>query len=252
MKTFTINLGDIVQVGMHRIGCGDSCDADFVSKIFGKNKANLIVTDVPYGVAYVENSANTKHKPIANDHLQTDSEFACFTQTWLDTVKPHMKRKNAAYVFCGDKMLFAFHEGMKQAGWKFGQLLHWIKTAAVLGRLDYAPQHETLVYFWFGAHEFVKSKDKSVIIHPKPQKNILHPTSKPIPILRRFIQNSSRVGDLVYDPFAGSGTTALAAEQTKRRSISIELEPEYCQIIVQRLERLTGESAIKLSPKAYE
>jgi len=254
MKKQTINIGDIFAVGQHRIACGDCRDAALVERLLGKDKVSLILTDVPYGVAYVESKAGftkTKidHAPIANDHLQSDKEFALFTHAWLTAVRSHLHRKNAAYVFCSDKMLFAFHEGMVGAGWRFGQMLHWIKTAAVIGRLDYAPQHETMLYFWLGTHEFLKSKDKSVIIHPKPAKNVFHPTEKPIPILRRLILNSSRIGDLVYEPFAGSGTSGIAAEQTKRRCAMIELSPAYCQIIVDRLEKLTGEKAQKLPSK---
>lgn len=256
MKNPTITIGDIFQVGEHRVACGDSRDTTLVQRLLGKNSVSLILTDIPYGVAYVESKAGfvktkTNHVPIANDHLQSDQEFALFTHTWLAAVHPHMSRKNAGYTFCSDKMLFAFHDGMTAAGWRFGQMLHWIKTAAVMARLDYAPQHESIIYFWLGTHEFMKSKDRSVIIHPKPAKNVFHPTEKAIPILRRLILNSSRIGDWVYDPFAGSGTTGIASEHTKRRCAMIELSPDYCQIILSRLEKLTGEKAQKLPTKNH-
>ncbi len=254
MKTRSIAIGDINQIGDHLVMRGDCRDAPLVGNVIGKNRVNLIVSDIPYGVAYVENRQSTgkiKHAPIANDHLQSEDEFSVFTQAWLDAVKPFMAPKNTAYVFCGDRMLFAFRDGLLKSGWKFGQILFWLKTAAVLGRLDYSPQHETLVSFWHGAHNFYKSKDKSIIIHPKPAKNKFHPTEKPIPVLRRFILNSSRIGDLVYDPFAGSGTTALACEMTKRRSISIEVEEQYCRVIIERLEKLTGKKAVLLSSLSH-
>ena len=256
MKKLTVSTGDIFTVGNHRIACGDCRDTEIVQRLLGKDRVSLILTDVPYGVAYVEGKEGfTKsavdHAPIANDHLQSDKEFALFTHAWLTAVRPHLRRKNSSYAFCSDKMLFAFREGMVSAGWKFGQLLHWIKTSAVVGRLDYAPQHETLLYFWHGAHEFMKAKDKSVLIHPKSARNAFHPTEKPVPILRRLILNSSRIGDIIYDPFAGSGTTGLAAEQTKRRSVMIELSPDYCHIIIDRLEKLTGEKAQKIPLKSH-
>ena len=257
MKKQTMSIGDIFQIGEHRVACGDSRDKTIVAKLLGKNRVSLILTDIPYGVAYVESKAGfiktkTTHVPIANDHLQSDSEFALFTHTWLAAVHPHMNRKNAGYTFCSDKMLFAFHDGMTAAGWRFGQMLHWIKTAAVMARLDYAPQHESILYFWLGTHEFMKSKDRSVIIHPKPSKNVFHPTEKPIPILRRLILNSSRIGDLVYDPFAGSGTTGIASEHTKRRCAMVELNPAYCQIILDRLEKITGTKPKKISTTSHE
>ena len=256
MKELPIKLGDIFAVGNHRIACGDSRDPDLVDRLLGKNRIALILTDVPYGVAYVESRAGftkgkSRHAPIANDHLQSDGEFRAFTQSWLQAVRPCLCRKNATYIFCSDKMLFALHDGMEATGWKFGQLLFWLKTAAVIGHLDYAPQHECIAYGWYGVHGFMKSKDKSVIIYPKPQKSVFHPTEKPISILRRLILNSSRTGDIVYDPFAGSGTTGIAAEQTKRSCRMIELEPGYCRIILNRLEKLTGEHPEKLSSLSH-
>lgn len=254
MNTRTINIGDVHRIGDHLVARGDCRERDLLTHVMGDDTINLIVSDSPYGVAYGENkltTGKTRHAPIANDHLQGEDEFSAFTQAWLDAVKPFMAPKNTAYVFCGDRMLFAFRDGLLKSGWKFGQILFWLKTAAVLGHLDYSPQHETLVTFWHGVHVFYKSKDKSVIIHPKPTKNKWHPTEKPIPILRRFILNSSKIGDLVYDPFAGSGTTALACAMTKRRSISIELEESYCRVIIERLEKLTGEKAVLLSPSSH-
>jgi DNA modification methylase len=253
MNNLSFTTGTIARIGNHIVACGDSRDAAFVQSVLGSEQIKLILTDIPYGVAYVEGrkgitSSKIEHEPIANDHLQSDKEFATFTRAWLEAARPLLERKNAAYVFCSDKMMFAFRDGMLEAGFRFGQLIHWIKSSCTMSRLNYAPQHETILYIWHGVHEFMKSKDKSVIVHPKPAKNRFHPSEKPIPILRRIILNSSRIGDLVYDPFAGSGTLALAAEQTKRRSVSIELVPKYCQIIIDRLEKLTGASAVLLSP----
>ena len=250
MPNHSITIGSIVRIAHHIVACGDSRDPILVKATLNGEQIKLILTDVPYGVAYVEGKSQIEHEPIANDHLQSDEEFSAFTKAWLEAARPFLDRKNAAYIFCGDKMLFALRDGMLKAEWKFGQLLIWLKTASVIGRLDYAPQHECIAYGWHGVHEFLKSKDKSVIIHPKPAKNVLHPTCKPIPILRRLILNSTRIKDLVFDPFAGSGTTALAAEQTKRRSISIELMPKYCQVIIDRLEKITSEKAILLSNAA--
>ena len=129
---------------------------------------------------------------------------------------------------------------------KFAQLLVWVKTSSVVGRLDYAPQHELIAYGWFGVHEFLKSKDRSVIVHPRPGKSPMHPTTKPIPLIRRLVLNSTRIGDVVFDGFLGSGTTLLACEQTKRICIGIELDPEYCQTIIDRFKKLTGLSAEKV------
>lgn len=257
MKHITVRSGDILELGRHRLACGDCHDQALVNRLIGKDPIALILTDPPYGVAYVEGKegfTKTKrvHAAIQNDHYQSDDEFRSFTRGWLEAVRPHLERKNAAYIFISDKMLFALRDGMLDAGWRYGQLLLWLKTHAVIGRLDYAVQHECICYGWHGVHEFYKSPDKTVIIHPKPSRSPFHPTTKPIPILRRLILNSSRIGDIVYDPFLGSGSTLLAAEQTQRRCFGVEIEPEYCRVIMERFEKLTDIAPVKLSPTDHD
>jgi DNA modification methylase len=144
-------------------------------------------------------------------------------------------------------MVFALREGMLASGFKLAQLLIWVKSSAVIGRLDYAPAHELIVYGWFGVHEFCHSKDKTVLYYPKPNKNAMHPTTKPIPLIRRLILNSTKIGDIVYDGFLGSGTALLACEQTKRKCVAVEIDPEYCETTIMRFERLTGIKAKQLS-----
>jgi site-specific DNA-methyltransferase (adenine-specific) len=102
------------------------------------------------------------------------------------------------------------------------------------------PQHELIAVGWHGTHEFRKSKDKSVLFYPRPSRSVFHPTQKSIPLLRHLLLNSSRIGDAVYEPFLGSGSLLLAAEQTKRRCIGIELDPAYCKVVMDRFETLTG------------
>jgi DNA modification methylase len=143
-------------------------------------------------------------------------------------------------------MIFALKNSLDELKIKLAQLLIWIKNHAVVGRLDYLPQHELIAYGWYGRHKFVRSKDKSVLFYPKPSKSKLHPTMKPIRLLRKLILNSSKINDLVYDPFLGSGSTMIACEQTKRRCFGIELSPEYCQVIINRFEKLTGIKAVKI------
>ena len=143
-------------------------------------------------------------------------------------------------------MIFALREAMVQAGCKFAQLIVWVKTHAVIGRMDYAPMHELIAYGWRGTQEFLRPKDKSVIIYPKPNKSPMHPTTKPIPLIRHLILNSTRINDVVYDGFLGSGTCLLSCEQTKRRCIGIELDPEYVNTVIQRFEKLTGIKAVEI------
>lgn len=198
----------------------------------------------PYGVAVAESKRNfrtlSKDKNIANDHLQSDNEYLRFSRAWLEAIAPHLAKKNSAYIFNADKMVWSLRDGMVDAGFKVAQLLLWVKQQSVIGRLDYAPQHELVVYGWFGTHNFRRSKDKSVLFYPRPNKSKLHPTTKPLGLVRRLILNSTNIGDVVFDGFLGSGTTLLACEQTKRRCFGLELDPEYCQTIIKRWERMTG------------
>lgn len=242
--------GDIYQLGQHRLACGDSNDQELLKRLANEDKIALILTDPPYGVSYVENKLNPSkigsEKVIANDNIEDEAEYGAFTKAWLEAVIPYMARKNSLYVFNSDKMLLPTIQALKTSGGKFAQLLIWAKTQAVIGRLDYLPQHELIIYGWYGTHTFTKSKDKSILIYPKPTASKLHPTMKPVGLLRRLILNSSKVGDIVFDGFVGSGSTLLACEQTNRRCLAIELDSEYCQVVIKRWEKLTNQKAEKL------
>ena len=159
-----IKYGDIVKLGNHYLACGDSQDKELVNRIVGKLKIKAVICDPPYGIAVAESKrgfqALSKDKAIVNDHIQSDAEYRAFTRNWIEAIMPHLARKNIFYIFNSDRMIFALREGMLQAGVKFGQLLIWVKTHAVIGRMDYAPQHELIAYGWYGTHEFLKSKSQ--------------------------------------------------------------------------------------------
>ena len=246
----SIKYGDVFRLGDNLLLCADCRDKELVSKLIGNYKIKAVISDPPYGVAVTESKENfqplSKNKVIANDHLQTDEEYKKFTMDWIKPIKPHLERKNVFYIFNADKMIFALREGMLEAGLKFAQLLIWVKTHAVIGRMDYAPQHELIAYGWYGVHELVKAKDKSVLVCPKPNKSKMHPTTKPMELIRRLVLNSTRIGDVVYDPYLGSGTTLLTCQQTKRICIGVEIDPEYCATTIFRFEKLAGLTAKKL------
>ncbi len=242
-----IKLGDIFIIGEHVIACGDCRDKALLAKVIGNLKIDLVAADVPYGISVTESKRGFKSlykdKVIMGDEFQSDEKYSRFTAEWIEALKPHLAKKNSFYIFNADRMLFALREGMLNAGCRFGQLLIWLKSQAVLGRMDYLPQHELIAYGWVGAHSFKKSQDRSLIFYPKPKKNPFHPTMKPVGLIRRLILNSSSIGAVVCDPFLGSGTTALAAHQTGRRCIGIEIDPEYCATAISRLEAITNQKA---------
>ncbi|HMP67234.1 MAG TPA: site-specific DNA-methyltransferase [Candidatus Paceibacterota bacterium] len=247
-----INKGDIFEIGNHVVGYGDSLDQEFVRKVVGKAKIKIILCDPPYGVAYVENkknfaklSSNTE-KIIINDHIQTEAEYEEFTQKYLKPIIPHLEEYNACYIFNGDSMFPSLRVGMKKVGFHYGQMLIWLKNQPVMSRKDYLSMYELIAYGWFGKHKTERSKAKNVIYYPRPQKSRLHPTQKPIGLLRRIIPDNTKVGDVVYDPFLGSGSTALACEHLGRKCIGIEIDEKYFLTTIKRLEKLTKSVAIKI------
>ncbi|NMB48543.1 site-specific DNA-methyltransferase [Candidatus Kuenenbacteria bacterium] len=256
----SIKPGDLFQLGEHLLLCGDALDTELVNKFLSGRKVTAVICDPPYGISYVENKQGFKQnlgckngRVIANDQKQTELEYLEFSQQWLKNLKPHLARKNSIYIFNSDRMIFALRQALLDVGYKFSQLLIWVKNHSVVGRLDYLPQHELVAYGWYGIHKFKRSKDKSVLCYPKPSKSKLHPTMKPVGLLRQLILNSTSIGDVVCDLFGGSGSLMLSAEQTKRKCLMIELDPEYCQIIIDRFEKSTGIKAQKIiiNPKKY-
>lgn len=238
-----IKYGDKFKIGNHYLINGDCRDEKIIKKLFGEKEVKLLILDPPYGIQANqarESFIQTKnqHKNIINDQFQSDEEYRKFTKDYLEAIKTYLAAKNSCYIFNSDKMIFALREGILDAGFKFSELLVWVKTHAVIGRMDYLPQHELIAYCWYGTHEFLKSKDKSVLVHPKPNRSKLHPTMKPVGLLRNLILNSSRVNDIVYDGFLGVGSTMLAAEQTKRICCGIELDSGYCLATLNRMEKV--------------
>ncbi|MGH7141802.1 MAG: DNA-methyltransferase [Minisyncoccia bacterium] len=248
----TLKQGDVWRIGEHIIGCGDSLDAAFVSKVVGDRKIRAIVCDPPYAVAYVEgkrdfNKLGTNSgKDIIGDELQSDEQYARFTRDWLEAAKPHLDSYNACYIFNSDSMYPALRRGMTEAGFYYSQGLIWVKNTSVLGRKDYLLMHELIAYGWYGRHKMERTKAKSVIVHPKPARSKLHPTQKPVGLLRKLIPNSAKVGEWVYDPFLGSGSTAVACEHLGRRCIGIDIDPAHAATAIARMEKLTGKKAQKV------
>lgn len=242
----TVNNGDIFQIGKHIIGCGSSLDSSFVSQVIGNKKIRAVITDPPYGVDY---GANTKQevKKITNDQLQTDTEYIEFTKNWLTPILPHLDTYNTFHIFNADTKFLALQQGIIAVGIYFSQMLVWIKNQPVMGRKDYLSQFEVIAYGWYGKHKLERSKGKSILYYPKPKKSKLHPTQKPVGLIRKIIPNVTKFGDYVYDCFLGSGSTAVACEHLGRGCIGIELDPEYVETILLRLEKLTGKVREKVN-----
>jgi site-specific DNA-methyltransferase (adenine-specific) len=238
--------GDIWNLGKHRLMCGDSTNVSDVEKLMNGDKADLLLTDPPYNVAY---EGGTKEKlKIENDDM-SDEEFQEFLISAFENSNIVMKDGASFYIWHSDSEGFNFRSACKNTGWKIRQCLIWVKNSIVLGRQDYQWKHEPCLYGWKdgAAHYFVDDRTQSTVWEfNKPLRNMEHPTMKPVDLIARAINNSSRSDNIVLDIFGGSGTTLIACEQLNRKCYMMELDPKYCDVIIKRWENLTGEKAVKI------
>ena len=269
-----IVLGDLFEIGEHRLLCGDSTDSDQVAKLMNGEKADMVMTDPPYNVAYEGGTGLT----IMNDEMDNDS-FYTFLLLFYKAFADVTKDGGAWYVWHADIEGVNFRKAFQESGLLMKQCLIWVKNALVMGRQDYHWKHEPCLYGWKAgaAHYFTNDRTKttviedkldikklkkdellklltevmsdktktSVIHHDKPLKNGEHPTMKPILLLAPLIENSSKPKWIVGDPFLGSGATMVASHQLKRKCYGMELDPKYCQVIINRMQKLDPTLIIK-------
>ena len=271
--------GDIFQLGDHRLMCGDSTKAEDVAKLMNGEQADLWLTDPPYNVAYEGGTGLT----IQNDK-QSDADFDNFLLQAFTAARDVMRNGAAYYIWTAQGHIQTqFMKAIDAVGMPFRQQLIWKKSALVLGHMDYQWIHEPCLYGWKegAAHYFISSRDRttvysdeaeididkmkksemqkllhdildnrtptSVINCPKPSKSADHPTMKPVRLFGYQMANSSLPGQIILDTFGGSGTTIVAAEQLGRKARLMEIDPKYCDVIIARWEKLTGQKAIKLN-----
>lgn len=274
-----IKEGDIIEIGRHKLMCGDSCKAETWSQLMQDEVCDLVLTDPPYNVDY---QGGTGLK-IANDKM-SDNAYVTFLTDHLTHQVNHTKEGGAFYVWHADSNGLPTRQAFEDAGILMKQCLVWIKDRFVLGRQDYQWQHEPCLYGWKpgAAHYFINDRKNTTVIEPetdieklnkkelleivrevysgpttaikckRPHKNAEHPTMKPIEIMADMIRNSSLPGDLVCDGFLGSGSTMVAAHQLGRTCYGFELMPKYAEVIIDRMTRLEPTIQIKINGKHYE
>lgn len=240
-------LGEIWELGVHRLMCGDSTDTQTLEALMGGVLADMYLTDPPYNVNYTGKTKDAMK--IRNDSQDDDSFRAFLTDCFLAADK--VLRPGASfYIWHADSEGFNFRYAVKACGWMLKQCLIWNKNSMVLGRQDYQWKHEPCLYGWKpGAshHWYAGRNETTVLDYDRPQRNGEHPTMKPLEMFAKLIDNSSMEGDTVLDTFGGSGTTLIACEQLGRKCRMMELDPHYCDVIMARWEKLTGRKAVKIS-----
>ena len=234
---------DIYFLGDHRLMCGDSTSEDDVNKLCGDTLADMVFTDPPYNVDY-EGGVNEdgESMKIQNDK-QSDEDFKEFLKKAFDNMSYHTKEGGAAYVCHADSEGINFRTAFVNAGFKMAECLIWVKNSFVFGRQDYHWRHEPILYGWKegAGHYFVNDRSQDTVWEiDKPRVNDLHPTMKPLELVGRAIKNSSKKGEVVLDLFGGSGSTLIASEQAQRKSMLMELDEKYADVIVKRYIRLKG------------
>ena len=240
-------LGDIWQLGNHKVLCGDSTDQNQLDPLMQNELANLWLTDPPYNVNY-EGATADKLK-IQNDNM-SDQNFRQFLASAYTVAHHYLNDGASFYIWHADLEGYNFRGAAHDANLQIRQCLIWVKSSMVMGRQDYHWQHEPCLYGWKkGASHFWNAdrKQTTVMNFDKPSKNKEHPTMKPVDLFQYQITNSSKPNDIILDTFGGSGTTLIAAERIQRQARIVELDPKYCDVIVKRWEDFTGKTAKRVS-----
>jgi DNA modification methylase len=254
-----IVLGDLFEIGEHRLLCGDSTDSDAVAKLMNGQKADMVFTDPPYNVDFAgqelsnttkdgkqilhHKGANSKHDKIKNDSMP-DEEFMEFMKGVLSNVS--LFNKGAWYFCFCDLKLDLILTPLKEMGFNWKSIIIWKKNQATLSGKDYKSRYEPIIYgcpesSFYGE----RYKQEDIWEFQRTLKNDLHPTMKPIPLIENAVKNSSKEGMTIMDLFLGSGSTMVASHQLKRKCYGMELDPKYCQVIIDRMKKLDPTIKIK-------
>lgn len=241
--------GDVWLLSGHRLLCGDATVAESYERLLGGEPVDMVFTDPPYNVNYANTSKDRlrgKSRAILNDNLGDG-----FYDFLLAALTPAIVScRGGIYVAMSSSELDVLQAAFRAAGGHWSTFIIWAKNTFTLGRADYQRQYEPILYGWpEGAQRhWCGDRDQGDVWQiKKPTKNDLHPTMKPVELVERAIRNSSRPGNLVLDPFGGSGTTLIAAEKSGRKAALIELDPKYVDVIVRRWQDWTGEQATRES-----
>ena len=244
-------MGDLWQLGEHRLICGDSTDVNVIDRLMDGVKADMVFTDPPYNVDYSNvdrpKPSKTNLGKIKNDVMGED-DFIYFLSEVYKRIDENTKDDSSFYIWYADKSTIAFYSALQETSIKFNQMLIWEKPM-LLGRNKYQYAHEPCIFAIKGSPHFTEDRTKTTVWNfggYDKSKN-LHPTQKPLFLPIEAINNSSRKSDIILDVFGGSGSTLIACEQLNRKCYMCELDPHYCDVIISRWETLTGREAVLIN-----
>jgi DNA modification methylase len=238
-----IVLGDLFEIGEHRLLCGDSTDSDQVANLMNGQKADMCHTDPPYNINY--EGGSKKREKIANDKLD---DFPQFIYDVYTTISTALKKGGAIYVWHASTETHNFIQQFLNAGFLFKSYIVWNKNNSTFGRSDYHWKHEPCIYGWLdgASHSWHGDRKQTTVWDiDRPSRSEEHPTMKPIALCSKPLENSSKQDDIILDVFLGSGSTMVASHQLKRKCYGMELDPKYCQVIVDRMQKLDPSLIIK-------
>lgn len=251
-----IVLGDLFEIGEHRLLCGDSTDSDQVAKLMNGQKADMVFTDPPYGVSYEGGHNKKKRKGIENDELKGNDLTDLFYDALMNAdIFTH--DHSAFYIWYANGKAVETFASFSKLPLKVRAVICWYKIKSGLGAFmsQYIPNYEPCIYAFKDGHSpqwFGPTDEKTVWELKKEAKNDYHPTQKPVELPERAIKNSSNRDNIILDLFGGSGSTMVASHQLKRKCYGMELDPKYCQVIVDRMLKLDPTIEIKRNGKPYK
>ena len=235
-------IGDVWLLGKHRVMCGDSTSIDAVEALIAGGSADLLFTDPPYGMSYDGGRSKKGFGMIKNDDAQ-GSDLVGLVRDAIATARTHCKGGAATYVCFPWRTYSEFEAALESVGIEVSSCIVWNKGSVGLGHQEYRPQHEFIFYSKGGAWYGDRSQSDVWTVSRGNTGAYVHPTQKPVELVERAIQNSSKSGDTVVDCFGGSGSTLIACEKTGRHARLMELDPKYCDVIVRRWQEFTGKQA---------
>lgn len=245
-----VQLGDLIEIGPHRLLCGSATDEKDMEKLMDGKLADLVHTDPPYNVDYKGGSGLT----IMNDKMSSDNFYQFLFDSYTQMSR-HLKPGGPFYIWHADREIQNFITALTAVGdLKFAQRVYWMRNAFTLGMADYHHIIEPALYGWKEGQAhcwYGDRKQSTVFTTDKPSKNAEHPTMKPILLCSHYIQNSSKAKDIVLDQFLGSGSTMVAAHQINRVCYGTELDPKYCQVIIDRMLSLDPTLEVKINGSPY-